>query len=105
MVGSVGSVVVRAGGARVNVFKSDGRRLQCVFRRRCCVRKIEIRTQSGITETGWIRSSKDFWYLDESGKEIRWIWAEGDTIEIKEDVDACEVPKEIIMAMQSPKGV
>ena len=56
------------------------------------MRKIEFKTESGIIETGWIKSSETFWFYDEQGKQIRWTWAEGDALIIKEDVDACDVP-------------
>ena len=59
------------------------------------MRKIEIRTESGIKETGWIKSMDDFWYYDETGKQIRWTWGQGDILEIKEDVDSDNVPRVI----------
>ena len=65
------------------------------------MRKIEFKTQSGITEQGWIGSNKDFWYYDTKGILIRWTWAEGDILMIKEDVDAGDVPAVIREAVGS----
>lgn len=67
------------------------------------MRKIEIRTESGIVEPGWIKSSEDFWYYNVDGKQIRWTWGEGDVLEIKEDFDAGAVPLVILKAVANER--
>ena len=54
--------------------------------------KIQIKTFGGEKVEGQIRSDKDFYYLDNDGKRIGWMFAEGDIIEILEDVDSVDVP-------------